>query len=102
VENVLNKPKPVQNPIPIMVGGGGEKVTLQLAARHANISHFFTGDLKTLEAKTLALQGHCEKVGRDYDSIRKATGFSILLGTRRLKQRRNLRKWPLSVDSHLR
>ena len=80
VENVLNKPQPVQKPIPIMVGGGGEKVTLQLAARFADISHFFTGDLMILESKISALRGHCDKVGRDYDSIRKATGFSILLG----------------------
>jgi F420-dependent oxidoreductase-like protein len=92
VENVLNKPQPVQKPIPIMVGGGGEKVTLQLAAKHANISHFFTGDLKTLEAKTSALQGHCEKVGRDYDSIRKATGFSILLGDTEAKAEEKLKK----------
>lgn len=80
VENVLNKPQPIQKPVPIMVGGGGEKVTLQLAAKHADISHFFTGDLKTLEAKTSALRGHCERLGRSYDSIRKATGFSVLLG----------------------
>lgn len=80
VENVLNKPQPVQKPIPIMVGGGGEKVTLQLAAKYADISHFFTGDLNILEAKITALRGHCEKLGRDYDSIRKATGFTILLG----------------------
>jgi len=80
VENVLNKPQPIQKPVPIMVGGGGEKVTLQLAAKYADISHFFTGDLATLEAKTTALLGHCEKLGRRYDSIRKATGFSVLLG----------------------
>jgi alkanesulfonate monooxygenase SsuD/methylene tetrahydromethanopterin reductase-like flavin-dependent oxidoreductase (luciferase family) len=80
VDNVLNKPQPIQKPIPIMVGGGGEKVTLQLAAKHADISHFFTGDLGILEAKTSALRGHCEKLGRNYDSIRKGTGFSILLG----------------------
>jgi alkanesulfonate monooxygenase SsuD/methylene tetrahydromethanopterin reductase-like flavin-dependent oxidoreductase (luciferase family) len=92
VENVLNKPQPVQRPIPIMVGGGGEKVTLQLAAKHANISHFFTGDLKTLETKTSALHGHCEKLGRNYDSIRKATGFSILLGGTKAKAEEKLKK----------
>ena len=80
VENVLNKPQPVQKPIPIMVGGGGEKVTLQLAAKYSDISHFFTGDLNILDAKISALRGHCEKLGRDYDSIRKATGFTVLLG----------------------
>jgi alkanesulfonate monooxygenase SsuD/methylene tetrahydromethanopterin reductase-like flavin-dependent oxidoreductase (luciferase family) len=92
VENVLNKPQPIQKPIPIMVGGGGEKVTLQLAAKHADISHFFTGDLNILEAKTSALRGHCERLGRDYDSIRKATGFSILLGESEANAEQRLKK----------
>jgi alkanesulfonate monooxygenase SsuD/methylene tetrahydromethanopterin reductase-like flavin-dependent oxidoreductase (luciferase family) len=92
VENVLNKPQPVQKPIPIMVGGGGEKITLQLAAKHADISHFFTGDLNILEAKTSALLGHCEKLGKDYDSIRKSTGFSILLGKSEIDAEEKLKK----------
>jgi alkanesulfonate monooxygenase SsuD/methylene tetrahydromethanopterin reductase-like flavin-dependent oxidoreductase (luciferase family) len=75
-----------------MVGGGGEKVTLQLAAKHADISHFFTGDLNILEAKTSALRGHCERLGRDYDSIRKATGFSILLGKSEADAEQRLKK----------
>jgi len=92
VENVLNKPQPVQKPIPIMVGGGGEKITLQLAAKHADISHFFTGDLKILETKTSALRSHCEKFGRNYDSIRKSTGFSILLGKNEAEAEEKLKR----------
>jgi F420-dependent oxidoreductase-like protein len=92
VDNVLNKPQPVQRPVPIMVGGGGEKVTLQIAAKYGDISHFFTGDMKILDAKTSALRSHCEKLGRDYDSIRKATGFSILLGENEAEAEEKLRR----------
>ena len=80
VKDVLNSPLPVQRPIPIMVGGGGERSTLRIAAEHAHISHFFANNLETLEHKINVLRGHCKKVGRDFDEIRKATGVSVIMG----------------------
>jgi F420-dependent oxidoreductase-like protein len=77
VNNVLNSPQPVQRPIPIMVGGSGEKVTLKLAARYADISHLFAKDLNDLEHKLSVLRKHCETVGRDYNNIRKATSMNL-------------------------
>ena len=75
VNNILNSPQPVQKPMPIMIGGGGEKVTLKIAAEHANISHFFSRSLDNLEQKISVLKKHCETVGRDYSEIRKATSL---------------------------
>jgi len=84
VDDALNSPQPIQKPIPIMIGGGGERRTLRIAAKHANISHVgFSGpasDIKILDAKLSALRKHCEVVGRDYDEIRKGTGFVIFTG----------------------
>ena len=77
VNNVLNSPQPVQKHIPIMVGGSGEKVTLNIAARHADISHLFAADLTVLEHKLSVLKKHCETVGRDYNKIRKATSMNL-------------------------
>ncbi|MEV8253580.1 LLM class F420-dependent oxidoreductase [Rhodoglobus sp. NPDC076762] len=54
--------------IPVLIGGGGEKKTLKLVAKHADIWHSFaTGD--ELVHKLSVLAGHCETVGRDINEI---------------------------------
>jgi F420-dependent oxidoreductase-like protein len=81
VKDVLNSPQPIQRPIPIMVGGGGEKRTLRYAARYADISHFFISDVKSLKHKLAVLKGHCERSGTDFERIVKGTTFRVALGT---------------------
>ena len=71
VNNVLNSPQPVQKPIPMLIGGSGEKVTLKIAAEHADISHIVTSDLDVLDHKLAVLEKHCENVGRNFNDIRK-------------------------------
>ncbi|MBA3743092.1 TIGR03560 family F420-dependent LLM class oxidoreductase [Sporichthya sp.] len=64
-------PKPVQTPRPqVLVGGGGEKVTLRIVARLADASNF-GGKPNEWAAKAEILAGHCRDVGRDYDEIQK-------------------------------
>jgi alkanesulfonate monooxygenase SsuD/methylene tetrahydromethanopterin reductase-like flavin-dependent oxidoreductase (luciferase family) len=77
VDNVLNAPQPIQSPIPLMIGGGGEQVTLRLAARYADISHFFARSSEMLDHKLEVLQRHCDDVGRSYADIRKATSMNV-------------------------
>ncbi len=60
--------------LPILIGGGGEKVTLRLVAEHAHIWHYF-GSPDSMGAKLDILRGHCEAVGRDYDEIEKSVGI---------------------------
>src|SRR6476646_8205467 len=59
--------------IPVLIGGGGEKKTLRLVARHADIWHSFS-DLATLERKTEILRRHCADVGRDPGDIELSVG----------------------------
>jgi F420-dependent oxidoreductase-like protein len=74
VRGAINQPKGVQKPhIPILIGGGGEKVTLKLVAQYGDACNV-SGDLKTLEHKFAVLRQHCESVGRDYESIYRTTG----------------------------
>jgi F420-dependent oxidoreductase-like protein len=81
IKDVLNSPQPIQKPIPIMIGGGGEKRTLRYAARYADISHFFISDVKSLKHKLTVLKGHCARAGTDFERIVKGTFFWVALGS---------------------
>jgi len=56
-------PRPVSQ-IPIIVGGSGERRTLQIAARHADACNL-PSDLETLDHKLEVLKRHCAEAGRD-------------------------------------
>lgn len=60
-------PPPTRD-IPILIGGGGEKKTLRIVARHADIWHSFS-DAPTLERKLGILAEHGAAVGRDTSEI---------------------------------
>ncbi|MCY1136759.1 LLM class F420-dependent oxidoreductase [Actinoplanes sp. Pm04-4] len=64
-------PAPTRD-IPVLIGGGGEKKTLRLVARHADIWHSF-GDAETVERKIGILRQHCADVGRNPDEIEIST-----------------------------
>ncbi len=61
------KPDPVP---PIMIGGAGEKLTLRVVASHADWCNW-TFNLSEYEQKLEVLKRHCEKVGRNYEAIKK-------------------------------
>ncbi len=65
LEDAPLMPKPVQKPHPeLMIGGGGEKVTLRIAAQHADHWNVWGGP-ETLTHKGRILDEHCARVGRD-------------------------------------
>jgi len=70
---VLNPP-PLRT-MPILVGGGGEKVMLRITAEHADIWHGF-GDADQIRHKCAVLDAHCAKVGRDPAEIERSAGIS--------------------------
>ncbi|MCK6068480.1 LLM class F420-dependent oxidoreductase [Microbacterium sp. dk485] len=61
--------------IPVLIGGGGEKVTLRIAARHADVWHGF-GDAGTIAHKHAVLDGWCHQIGRDPADIERSAGVS--------------------------
>ena len=66
--DAYNVPVPIRGSIPIIVGGGGEKRTLDLVARFADACNV-GGDAATVRHKFSVLRAHCERVGRDYSEI---------------------------------
>ena len=65
-------PAPISRPHPpIMVGGGGEKKTLLLAARYADACNVFGTSPADVGHKLDVLRSHCDAEGRDYDAIEK-------------------------------
>ena len=78
-KGTLNSPRPVQKTIPILIGGAGEKRTLKIVAKYADIAHIVATSAQELEHKLEVLRKHCTNVGRDFSSIRIASGLRPLL-----------------------
>ena len=68
VENVVCEPKPPRTP-PILIGGAGERVTLRIAARHADVWNNLAGHHAHLARKVAALRAHCRDAGRDPSEV---------------------------------
>lgn len=80
-ERVYCEPKPVQRPHPpVLIGGGGERVLLRLAARHADIWNNLAVNQGQLAHKVAVLREHCAAVGRDPDSIRVSQQTMVVIG----------------------
>ena len=72
------QPKPVQQPhIPFWIAGGGEKVTLNIAARYAAYTNFGL-TLDEFVHKSEVLAKHCAEVGTDYDRIVRSSNYNVL------------------------
>ena len=66
--NVACQPKPPRD-VPILIGGGGEKVTLKLAAREANIWNNLAGHQGELAHKVDVLKRHCDVAERNFNDV---------------------------------
>ena len=65
-------PAPTRH-IPVLIGGGGEKKTLRLVARHGDIWHSFA-DPETFTHKSAVLDDWCRREGRDPALIERSVG----------------------------
>lgn len=79
IRGAINQPKGVQKPhIPLLIGGGGERVTLKLVAQYADACNV-GGDIPVVEHKLAVLKQHCENVGRDYNTIRRTSSADCII-----------------------
>jgi F420-dependent oxidoreductase-like protein len=78
MKGAICQPKPVQKPhIPFWIAGGGEQLTLNVAARYAAYTNF-GDDIEEFEHKSEVLAKHCADVGTEYESIVRSASFNVV------------------------
>jgi F420-dependent oxidoreductase-like protein len=81
VDGAIVAPKPLQDSgIPLWIAGGGEKVTLRIAAKYAQYTNF-TSEPEGFAHKSRLLAEHCRAVGTDFDAIVRSANIIPVLGT---------------------
>ena len=79
LDGAICQPKPVQDPhIPLWIAGGGEQLTLNVAARNAQYTNFGGGSPEEFTHKSEVLKGHCDDVGRPFDEITRSVNFNVI------------------------
>jgi F420-dependent oxidoreductase-like protein len=78
-EDAILEPKPVQKPHPpLMIGGGGEQLTLRAVARYADACNV-GGTPEQVRHKFEVLRRHCETQKRNYDEIERTSVIGFVL-----------------------
>jgi len=72
-------PRPLQEKVPLLVGGSGERTTLRLVARYADACNLF-GEAPTIAKKVEVLHRHCADVDRDPAAIEVTQVSTVLVG----------------------
>ena len=81
MHNALCEPKPLQQPLPILIGGIGEELSMRVVAESADIWNNWTSpDHDTYRQKLAALERHCKDIGRDPGDIRKSMHIKPIVG----------------------
>ena len=81
VDGAIVRPLPIQEGgIPLWIAGGGEKVTLKIAAKYANYTNFGAAHLDQFEHKSKVLRGHCDALSRDFNDITRSTEAVVVVG----------------------
>jgi F420-dependent oxidoreductase-like protein len=77
LDGLYLEPKP--DDIPVLVGGGGEQLTLRLTAEYADSWNIPGADPDEYQHKLDVLRDHCEDVGREYEEIEKTVTHSAMI-----------------------
>jgi F420-dependent oxidoreductase-like protein len=72
------EPKPIQTPHPpFVIGGSGERRTLRVVARYADIWNFGGGDVDEFRHKSRVLDDHCAAIGRDPAGVERSVQLAV-------------------------
>lgn len=101
VDGALVRPLPLQDGgIPMWIAGGGEKVTLKIAAQYAAYTNY-SGSLDDIDRKSEALRRHCDAIGRDFASITRTSNFNTIVGATEAEARDRLAAVMARLTPHL-
>lgn len=101
VNGAIVRPLPVQaGGIPIWVAGGGEKVTLRIAAQYARYTNF-NGGPEEFARKSEILRGHCERLGTDFGAITRSSNFNTIIGATEAEVAERIDAYEARLTPHL-
>ncbi|RVW08757.1 LLM class F420-dependent oxidoreductase [Prescottella agglutinans] len=90
VDGAIVRPLPLQDGgIPLWIAGGGEKVTLKIAAKYAQYTNF-DGTPEVFAHKSEVLRRHCTEVGTDFGSIVRSANYNLAIGRTEAEVRERL------------
>jgi alkanesulfonate monooxygenase SsuD/methylene tetrahydromethanopterin reductase-like flavin-dependent oxidoreductase (luciferase family) len=77
-DDLRQQPLPLQEHMPIMIGGSGERKTLRTVAKYADQWNAM-GSVEKLRHKDEVLRRHCDEVGRDESEILRTAGCKPII-----------------------
>ncbi|MGP3533948.1 LLM class F420-dependent oxidoreductase [Microbacterium sp. RD1] len=78
-DGAIVRPLPLQDGgVPLWIAGGGEKVTLRIAAQYAAYTNF-AGSIEEFAHKSDVLRAHCDDLGRDFGAITRSSNFNTII-----------------------
>jgi len=102
IEEALNVPRPIQpGGPPVLVGGGGEQRTLRIAARHADMTHWFPLGLETLQRKNELIERYSEEIGRDPSTIERTLAAPVVVASSAAEGQAILERMPPERRPHM-
>jgi F420-dependent oxidoreductase-like protein len=103
IDDALNVPRPIQPGGPrIMIGGSGEQRTLKIAARWADMTHWFPLGFDGLARKTEILAGYCEAIGRDPATIERTMATPVIVVASEAEAQRVIERLPPERRAYIR
>ena len=105
VLDAICRPVPLQPRGPCLwIGGGGERLTLRVTAKHADACNFsgLSTSIETFKRKVEVLERHCRSIGRRPDEIVKSVTLELILGKDKEEARKRERQAPPSVSPETR
>ena len=102
IDRALNVPRPIQKGGPrIIVGGGGEQRTLKIAAKYADMTHWFPLGFDVLKHKNEVLERHCAKIGRDPSTIERTMATPVLVAANEAAGKAVVERLPPERRAHV-